>query len=87
MSNQGKLTGIPLYSLMAGMLLFGTCNTIFMKLQDSVKIDGVFFTHAFFQCAVMFVGELMCLVFYGGKLLYQRKYQSQQYLPSSPGAM
>jgi len=31
------------------------------------------FSHPFVQCAVMFIGELLCLFVYGGKLLYQRQ--------------
>ena len=30
--NSGKLTGWPLYTLMILMLLFGTCNTMVIKL-------------------------------------------------------
>jgi len=35
MSSQEKLTGVPLYMIMLGMLVAGTCNTVFLKLQDS----------------------------------------------------
>lgn len=34
--------------------------------------DPMPFTHPYFQCAVMFIGELLCLGVYGMKLLYQR---------------
>ena len=50
---------------MAGMLITGTMNTIFFKLQNnqSTKDNGKF-THAFFQTFTMFIGEFMCLVVY-----------------------
>jgi drug/metabolite transporter (DMT)-like permease len=55
------------------MLVFGTLNTVIMKMQDEVVVgtnaDGSVnkFTHPYFQCAVMFLGELFCLVLYGLK--------------------
>jgi len=58
-----------LYSLMALMLFFGTCNTVLMKMQDDTVVGsaGQKFNHPYFQCAVMFVGEFACLVMYGAK--------------------
>ena len=62
------------------MLVFGTCNTIVMKWQDNIEVslygpDGNVlpvkkepFTHPYFQCANMFVGELTCLFVYFLKL-------------------
>jgi len=53
------------------MLVFGTLNTVVMKLQDDVVVgtndDGSErkFTHPYLQCAIMFVGELFCLLVYG----------------------
>ncbi len=35
------------------------------------------FTHPYVQCAIMFIGELLCLFVYAGKLLY-KKYMPQQ---------
>jgi drug/metabolite transporter (DMT)-like permease len=67
-----KLTGIRLYGIMLGMLLCGTLNTILMKLQDGTVALGKQYNHPFFQCAMMFVGELLCLGIYGLKLLYAR---------------
>ena len=58
---------------MAAMLTFGTLNTVLMKMQDEVVVgtdaDGKArkFTHPYFQCAVMFVGELFCLVLFAFK--------------------
>lgn len=55
------------------MLLFGTLNTVIMKMQDEVVVgidkDGnpEKFTHPYFQCAVMFLGEFFCLFLYGIK--------------------
>jgi len=57
--------------IMLGMLMFGTANTILMKVQNKTPgKDGVKFNHPFVQCAIMFIGELFCLIAYGGKLLY-----------------
>ena len=58
---------------MVAMLAFGTANTVLMKMQDEVVVgtdsDGKpkKFTHPYFQCAIMFVGELFCLVLYAFK--------------------
>jgi len=55
------------------MLVFGTLNTVIMKMQDEVVVginkDGspMTFNHPYFQCAVMFVGELSCLGLYAIK--------------------
>jgi hypothetical protein len=57
---------------MLGMLITGSANTILMKLQDDTSSNGNIFNHPFFQCAVMFLGESLCLVFYGIKLLYMK---------------
>ncbi|TNV73496.1 hypothetical protein FGO68_gene681 [Halteria grandinella] len=58
------------------MLLSGTGNTIIMKVQnltygETLPTDPkqpMPFTHPFVQCAVMFLGELLCLFVYFGKL-------------------
>ena len=58
---------------MGAMLVFGTLNTVLMKMQDEVVVgtdaDGKprKFTHPYFQCAVMFVGELFCLLLFAFK--------------------
>lgn len=57
---------------MLGMLFTGSANTILMKTQDNTWSNGTVFNHPFFQCAVMFLGEFMCLGFYGIKLLKQK---------------
>lgn len=64
---------IVVYMFMIAMLIFGTANTIVMKGMDVTKVNGHHFEHPYFQCATMFAGEFMCLGFYGGMLLYNRK--------------
>jgi len=65
-----------LYGIMCLMLFFGTCNTVVMKMQDDVIVgtndDGTSkkFNHPYFQCAVMFIGELFCLGVYGLKRMF-----------------
>ena len=54
---------------MAGMLITGTMNTIFFKLQNNETTkdsngEPQKFNHAFFQTFTMFVGEFMCLLVY-----------------------
>lgn len=54
---------------MIAMLVFGTANTLVMKYQDEFNVASPEsrtgkFTHPYFQCANMFVGELMCLFVY-----------------------
>ena len=59
------------------MLVFGTLNTVIMKMQDDVVVgtnaDGSqkTFNHPYFQCAIMFLGELFCMLIYGVKCLYK----------------
>lgn len=74
--------------IMLGMLLTGTANTILMKVQNVTSANGLPFNHPFVQCAVMFVGEFMCLGIYGIKLLYQRHQAKKNgsLVPMSPGA-
>ena len=72
---QEKISNAQLYSIMVLMLAFGTCNTVIMKMQDDTVVgtysDGSpkKFTHPYFQCAVMFVGEFTCMIMYGMKRL------------------
>jgi len=66
------------------MLLTGSANTILMKVQDETEAaapksgfdEPVPFTQPYVQCAVMFVGETLCLIIYGAKILYT-KYQAR----------
>merc|ERR1712167_428862 len=58
------------------MLVFGTLNTVVMKMQDDVVVgknpDGTprTFNHPYFQCAIMFVGEFFCFFVYGVKRMF-----------------
>jgi len=79
--SQKKLEGLPLYLIMLGMLIAGTGNTILVKVQNYTRGEDlphppnpVYFKHPYVQCAVMFIGELLCLFAYGAKLLFL-KYQ------------
>ena len=92
---QEKLTGLPLYGLMLGMLITGACNTIFLKLQDTAKttIDGhvdIPYTHPFLQCSVMFLGEFSCFIAYLIKNWYlnrsAKKTNNEAIQLMSPGA-
>lgn len=69
-----------LYVLMILMLCFGTANTLVMKYQDQYEVekeDGGStsgkFTHPYFQCANMFVGELCCLIVYFSKKFWAKR--------------
>ncbi|CDW74879.1 nucleotide-sugar transporter [Stylonychia lemnae] len=88
MSNQEKIVGLRLYMIMLAMLLTGTANTILMKMQNLTIVGGDNFNHPFVQCAIMFVGEFLCLGIYGIKILFM-KYQASQKSgsiePQSPG--
>lgn len=95
-----KLTGMRLYSVMLGMLIAGTANTILTKWQNSLvglPLPPPFgehkpgelakFTHPYVQSANMFLGEMLCLAFYGAKLLYNKRQQSKGIpMPMSPTA-
>ena len=79
MQNQEKLVGFPLYMIMLLMLITGTCNTIFLKLQDAATTPTgpdkaeIKYVHPFVQCAVMFVGEFSCLGVYGLKKWWMKR--------------
>jgi hypothetical protein len=80
---------------MAGMLIAGTANTLLTKWQNGQvgvktpegcspgsKINPCdTFTHPYVQSANMFIGELLCLIIYGGKLFYQRR-QADKGIPT-----
>ena len=104
-NEENQISPVALYSIMALMLIFGTCNTLVMKAQDNVvvgtwvdpadpdqKVQDKLFTHPYFQCANMFVGELMCLFVYFGKKACSSKSsttddetESNDVIPLSPG--
>jgi hypothetical protein len=62
------------YSVMLGMLIFGTANILIQDAQLQTSSDNNLFTHPYMQCAFMFVGELSVFLAYGGKkFIYARK--------------
>ena len=70
---ENKISNSKLYLLMLMMLISGTANTLQTKAQDNIDIgNGNKFTHPYVQCAVMFIGELLCLPIYF-ILIYQHK--------------
>ena len=78
MTQNEKLTGVRLYLVMLGMLVSGTANTILMKIRNETIVDEakkLKFNHPFVQCAIMFIGELLCLGVYGIKVFleYRKK--------------
>ena len=74
-----KIAIVSLYLLMLGMLLTGTLNTIFLKLQNGQKYhnnekdEEVQYNHPFFQTFCMFVGELLCMGVYGFNYYQDKK--------------
>ena len=79
---------------MMAMLVFGTCNTIVMKWQDKTVVGtdkktglDTTFSHPYFQCAVMFFGELTCLFVYFIKIyVFKTNAQKKEEgIPLSPG--
>ena len=76
------------YTVMLGMLIFGTANILIQDAQLKTKSDGNYFTHPYMQCAFMFVGELSVWIAYGGKkFMYARKAADNPAVaPMSPGA-
>lgn len=87
-SKHEKLVGLALYGVMLGMLISGSANTILMKVQNNtVGLGPGTFNHPFFQCAVMFVGELFCLGVYFAKLFINKHSQKKDVdePPEAPG--
>eukprot|EP00350_Pseudokeronopsis_sp_OXSARD2_P001375 CAMPEP_0170558574 /NCGR_PEP_ID=MMETSP0211-20121228/36248_1 /TAXON_ID=311385 /ORGANISM="Pseudokeronopsis sp., Strain OXSARD2" /LENGTH=198 /DNA_ID=CAMNT_0010870647 /DNA_START=17 /DNA_END=613 /DNA_ORIENTATION=+ len=66
---------------MTGMLLTGSANTILLKIQDETSAaapnngypEEELFVQPFLQTLIMFLGELLCLGFYFGKLCWQNR--------------
>ena len=99
MSGKDELPDWQLYVLMLLMLAFGTANTLVLKYQDEFKVDNPEsttgkFTHPYFQCANMFLGELCCLVVYFIKVFYNKRkagdreseiHDVDRMTPASPG--
>lgn len=61
---QGK---VFMYTMMAGMLVTGSANTLIQKYQNDTESLGNLFTHPYFQTAIMFAGELSVFLAYGVK--------------------
>ena len=55
------------YTVMIGMLIFGSANTIVQDYQNKSLADGNLFTHPYFQAAIMFAGEFSVFGAYGIK--------------------
>ncbi|CAG9321013.1 unnamed protein product [Blepharisma stoltei] len=55
-----QVSRVFVYTLMIGMLAFGSANTLISKAMDLED-----FEHPYFQCATMFAGEFMCLIAFG----------------------
>ena len=55
------------YTVMIGMLIFGSANTIVQDYQNKTVSDGNLFTHPYFQAAIMFAGEFSVFGAYGIK--------------------
>ena len=96
MSERPKVSNLFLYSIMLGMLLSGTANTLVSKyLDDSnapkAKVpwtDGTercyLFTHPYMQTSFMFVGEISCFIFLAIKIQMDKRAKKKEEL-LSPG--
>lgn len=56
-----------MYSMMVGMLISGSANTLIQKYQNDTESLNNYFTHPYFQTAIMFAGELSVFIAYGVK--------------------
>ena len=76
------------YTVMAGMLIFGTANILIQDAQLQTKGDGNFFTHPYMQCSFMFIGELSVAMAYNGKKFWlaRKAKENPALAPMSPGA-
>ena len=66
-----------LYSIMLGMLISGSANTLILKYQNDESSDGNLFTHPYFQTWIMFLGELTVFGAYGVKKQYIKRQATQ----------
>ena len=77
------------------MLFFGTMDTVVLKLQDEVVVGPrkadtgppSTFNHPYLQCAIMFVGELLCYLVYILKSLFYRSEEVNQEGKASPALL
>ena len=58
------------YTVMLGMLIFGTANILIQDEQLATKALGNNFTHPYMQCSFMFIGEFSVYGVYGLKKLW-----------------
>ena len=56
-----------LYAIMAGQLITGCSNTLFLKYQNEKRALNNRFLHPFIQTAVMFLGMQAALIVYALK--------------------
>ena len=56
-----------MYTMMAGMLVAGSANTLIAKYQNDEESLGNLFSHPYLQTAIMFAGELSVFLAYGAK--------------------
>ncbi len=76
-----KVSKIFLYGIMGGMLAFGTANTLVGKYLDTSKApkesgepDKCYnFAHPYLQTTFMFLGEFLCFILLGIKILLDRR--------------
>ena len=68
-----KITGLPLYLVMLGMMIAGSTNTILTKSQNGIISENYEYKHPFCQCFMMFMGEFCCLGAYGIKLFIHKR--------------
>lgn len=66
-NDSNKASKLFVYSVMGGMLVFGTANTIVQDLQNETYALGNKFTHPYMQTGMMFAGELSVFIVYGFK--------------------
>jgi len=62
-----------LYSMMGGMLVTGSANTLIQAYQNDTYSKGNKFTHPYFQTAIMFSGEFSVFLAYGVKKWYLKR--------------
>ena len=88
MEEEKKKNKCMLYSVMLGMLIFGTANILIQDAQLKTSGDGNYFTHPYMQCSFMFLGELSVFLVYGAKkfMLQRQAKINPAMAPMSPGA-
>ena len=96
--SENQISQCGLYTIMLLMMLFGTLNTVVLKLMDETEVEGgvlvensngefkpKVYNHPFFQGFNMFLGELMCLFVYFIKKQVTHKKTEEDQIPLSPG--